>query len=513
MIYPIGIQDFAKLRQSGCCYVDKTEPVSRLVSNAGYYFLSRPRRFGKSLLLSTLRYYYEGRRELFKGLYIDSVETAWTARPVLYVDLVSANYREAGSLDAKIAFLLRGWEAEYGVSPTATDTYSTRFSAVIRAAHRQSGQPVAILVDEYDKPLLECLPEMSDTFRATLKGFYGVLKGEDEHIHFAMLTGVTKFAKVSVFSDLNKVRDISMDDRYSDICGVTEEELHKVFVDSVAELAGARGLSTPACYKKLAEYYDGYRFTPRGRMMYNPLSLLTAFAALDFERSWFSTGTPTFLVHLLQEGDNVLDDLLTKPQSKSALMDITDMHANPVPVIYQSGYLTIKDYDELTTDCTLDYPNFEVRDGWFNFLLPAYTYVREGNARGYLRDMRLSAVAGHADEMMEALAGLFDIGNYQVQGKREVYYQNVIYIVFQLLGLYVEAEQSTSRGRIDIVVRTKAAVYVIETKYGRTAAEALEQIEQRGYADKYRDDPRPVYKIGVNYDPDTRQLEYIIAEK
>ena len=371
---PIGKQDFEMLRKDGYAYVDKTRFVYQLVNTGCYYFLSRPRRFGKSLLLSTFKAYFEGKKEVFEGLDIMQVEKEWTVRPVLFLDLNTNKYDAPEVLEIKLDESLRQWESEYGCERRELPL-GMRFENVIRRAAEQTGHRVAILVDEYDKPMLQAIgkPGLQEAYRNTLKGFYGALKSMDAYIKFAMLTGVTKFGKVSVFSDLNNLMDISMDARYYDICGISEQEMLGYFAPEVDALAEANGLSHEACVAELKKNYDGYHFHPRVPGMYNPFSLLNTLVRKEFGSYWFETGTPTYLVTLLQLHEYNLEDMAQAEATADVLNSVDVASTNPIPVIYQSGYLTIKGYDKEFETYTLGFPNREVEQGFVKYLMPWYT--------------------------------------------------------------------------------------------------------------------------------------------
>ena len=338
MKYPIGIQSFERIRQDGYAYVDKTREIYQLTSKGKYYFLGRPRRFGKSLLLSTLEAYYSGRRDLFRGLYIDTVEKEWEVHPILHLDLNTANYKEPDSLDAVLNNSLTEWEKLYGAEPSET-TAPLRFKGIVERAAKLTGQKTVILIDEYDKPLLQNMTNavQQEHFRNSLKAFYSVLKTQDRYIEFALLTGVTKFSKVSVFSDLNNLNDISMDRSYATICGITEEEIDTCFNDSVEELARTNGLTIEETQARLKELYDGYHFTPTSAGIYNPFSVLCTFSKQEFNNYWFETGTPTFLAEMLKNFKYRLPDLTKEQVTADVLNSIDSTSLNPVPIIYQSG--------------------------------------------------------------------------------------------------------------------------------------------------------------------------------
>ncbi len=376
MIYPIGVQSFESLRKDGYVYVDKTAHVHRLATTGRYYFLSRPRRFGKSLLLSTMKAYFNAQKELFAGLAMERLEQTWTKYPVLYLDLNTGKYDTEDGLDVVLNNTLSKWETEYGSSPTET-SFHLRFLGIVERAYRKTGERVVILVDEYDKPMLQAIGNqaLQDKFRSTLKSFYSVLKTQDEYIKFAFLTGVTKFGKVSVFSDLNNLQDISLDEEYYDICGISEKEIHSYFDESVNELAAANGMTFEDTCRKLKEQYDGYHFEAGTEGMYNPFSLLNTFAKRKFRDYWFETGTPSFLVQLMKHSNYELNRLQEEEVTTDVLNSIEAMSENPIPVIYQSGYLTIKDYDERFGTYRLGFPNKEVEQGFIKYLLPFYTPV------------------------------------------------------------------------------------------------------------------------------------------
>lgn len=373
MKYPIGIQDFEDLRRNGYKYVDKTNFVYKLADEGKYYFLSRPRRFGKSLFLSTQEAYFQGKKELFEGLAIYDLETEWKKYPIFHIDLNTANFREKDSLYNVLNDYLTGWEDKYGARESEA-TLALRFKGVIARAAEKEGCGVVILIDEYDKPILQTLrdPELQAEHRAQLKAFYSVLKTQDRYIKFAFLTGVTKFGKVSVFSDLNNLTDISMDHRYVNICGTTEEELKSYFKEGISELASANGDSESETIDKLRMRYGGYHFEKNSEGIYNPFSVLNTLAKHRYKNYWFETGTPTFLIELLKEHGYRLPDLSKEQVSANVMSCMDSSFPNPIPVIYQSGYLTIKGYDERFKKYQLGFPNKEVEEGFLNLLLPLY---------------------------------------------------------------------------------------------------------------------------------------------
>ena len=496
MKYPIGIQDFDKIINEGYTYVDKTELIYKLVHEGSYYFLSRPRRFGKSLLMSTLDAYFSGKRELFKNLAIEKLEEDWTAYPVLHLDLNTGKYNSKDSLTHALDDFLSRLEANYGTFHSEK-TLELRFMGIIERIYHKTGKPVVILVDEYDKPLLQSInnKELQDDFRATLKAFYSVLKTQDRYIRFALLTGVTKFGKVSVFSDLNNLIDISMDEGYDTLCGITEEEMHRYFEESIQKLAERYKISYEETCARLKKRYDGYHFVEYGTGVYNPFSLLSTFRASKFGSYWFETGTPTFLVQLLQRENFYLPDLTQQQVSADMLNCIDAMDRNPIPVIYQSGYLTIKDYDEEFKVYTLGFPNEEVEEGFANYLLPYYAHTGSEGAPMYVRNF------------MKRMQVLFADTDYKIVGNAELYFQNAFYIVTKLLGFYTEVERTISDGRIDMIVKTKDYIYIFEFKYDQNADIALQQIENKGYAKPFVTDGRKIVKIGVNFSREHRCID------
>ena len=507
MIYPIGIQNFEKIRNDGYVYVDKTARIHQLATTGCYYFLSRPRRFGKSLLISTMDAYFSGKRELFKGLAIDHLDDKWTVHPVLRLDLNTAKYDSKEALERVLDDTLKKWENLYGTSPTEP-TLELRFLGVVERAAKQTGQRVVILVDEYDKPLLQALGNepLLNEYHKTLKAFYSVLKTQDEFIKFGFLTGVTKFSKVSIFSDLNNLQDISMDERYIDICGVSETELHDYFDTSVKDLAEANGLSLEDCYARLKEKFDGYHFEYGTIGIYNPFSLLNTFAKRKFRDYWFESGTPTFLVELMKHTDYDLRKLQEEEVTADVLNSIDTMTSNPIPVLYQSGYLTIKGLDEQFGLYRLGFPNDEVEQGFVRFLLPCYTPLDSNGGVFFISKFVRDVQQGNVEGFLERLQTMFEDNDYRVAGKLELYFQNMMYVIFKMMGFYVQVERATARGRIDVTIQTPDYIYIIEIKLDGSADAALQQIEEKGYAKPFATDSRKLYKIGLNFSSESRSI-------
>lgn len=506
---PIGIQNFESLVRDGYLYVDKTERIYSLISSGRYYFLSRPRRFGKSLLISTLRAIFEGKKELFEGLAIsDKQDFTWEKHPVLHLDLNTNHYDASQVLEQKLGEALNQWELQYDCSRMDLPL-GMRFENVIRCACEQTGHRVVILVDEYDKPLLQAIgnPELQEAFRSILKGFYGALKSMDGCIRFAMLTGVTKFGKVSVFSDLNNLRDISMSRQYYDICGITQEELESEFDTEINALAAALGLTWKECLEMMRRRYDGYHFEESAPGMFNPFSVLNTFAELKFGSYWFETGTPTYLVQLLQKYDYNLEEMSRVECDSDTLNSIDSESSNPIPVIYQSGYLTIRDYDPQFRTYTLGFPNEEVEEGFTKFLMPFYTCPKDRlqpfNIANFVRDVE----SGETERFLTRLRSLFSDTPYELIQNLENHYRNVVWLLFKLMGFYTQAEYRTSQGRIDLVVCTPKYCYVMEFKLDGTADEALAQIQDRNYALPFAIGNQRIVRIGINFDSATRNID------
>ena len=511
-LYPIGIQNFEKLRKNDYVYVDKTELIYRLVKTGSYYFLSRPRRFGKSLLISTLEAYFQGKRELFQGLAMERLEQDWFQHPILHLDLNTAKYESKESLNNILNDTLADWEALYGTTPTEV-TPELRFKGIIRRACEQTGQLVVILVDEYDKPMLQAIgnDELQNEYRNTLKAFYSVLKTQDKYIKFAFLTGVTKFGKVSVFSDLNNLNDISMDEQYIALCGMTEEEIHHYFEDDIHKLASAQKMTYEETCSRLKESYDGYHFVENSEGIYNPFSLLNTFYKMKFGSYWFETGTPTYLVELLKQNHYNLEEMAHE-ETNSEVLNSIYADESPIPVIYQSGYLTIKDYDERFGNYILGFPNREVEEGFIKFLMPYYTNVNKVESPFEIQQFVKEIESGKPDAFLHRLQSFFADTPYELIRDLEVHYQNVLFIVFRLVGFYVKAEYHTSEGRVDLVLQTDRYIYVMEFKLAGTAEEAMRQIEEKHYARPFQSDSRQLFKIGINFDNKTRNIEKWIVE-
>ena len=507
MLYPIGIQSFPEIRQGGYVYVDKTAGIYKLASTGKYYFLSRPRRFGKSLLVSTMEAYFKGRKELFEGLAIEKLEKNWEESPVLHFDFSGKSYAQPDSLSDILNIHLKQMEDKYGVE-VISNACDSRLKGVIETAYRKTGKKVVVLVDEYDKPIIDNLTraELRDAFRETLEGFYGVLKSKDDYIRFGFLTGVTKIGKMSVFSGLNNIQDISMRAEYTDICGISKSELKSNFAESVTELAAANSLSVDECYEKLATMYDGYHFRQDCEGVYNPYSLLNAFNYNEFGEYWFETGTPSFLVQYLKDGKYNLDDISKNTVSINMLTGTNYAEPAVLTLMYQSGYLTIKGYDERFKKYYLDYPNEEVKSVFLDSLSQIFApALIDGafSASCFVSDMENGDVNG----FMNRFTAFLSDNNYEIQGNLELYFQNTISLMFKMMGLYVKTEYQTSDGRIDIVVDTQKCVYIIEIKRDQSPDIAIQQIEEKGYDKPFLASGKKIIKLGINFSSETRTID------
>lgn len=513
-IYPIGIQNFEKIRQDGYFYVDKTALVYRMVKTGSYYFLSRPRRFGKSLLISTLEAYFQGKKELFEGLAVEKLEKDWIKYPILHLDLNIEKYDTPDSLDKILDSSLTAWEKIYGAEPSER-SFSLRFAGIIQRACEKTGRRVVILVDEYDKPMLQAIGNeaLQKQFRNTLKPFYGALKTKDGSIKFAMLTGVTKFGKVSVFSDLNNLKDVSMDERFVDICGITENEIHENLKDELNELAQKQHMSFEEVCRELKVCYNGYHFMENTMGIYNPFSLLNTFDKMKFGSYWFETGTPTYLVKLLKKHHYNLERMAHEETDSQVLNSIDSESTNPIPVIYQSGYLTIKGYDEEFGMYRLGFPNREVEEGFVRFLLPFYANVNKVESPFEIQKFVREVRSGDYNSFFRRLQSFFADTTYEVIREQELHYENVLFIVFKLVGFYTRVEYHTSEGRVDLVLQTDKFIYVMEFKLDGTAEEALQQINNKHYALPFASDERKLFKIGVNFSAETRNIEKWVVEE
>ena len=529
MKYPIGVQDLEGLIKDGYVYVDKTDLVYRLVNDGKIYFLSRPRRFGKSLLVSTLKHYFLGHRELFKGLAIDGLETEWNEYPVFHLSFGGVNFSNSSAIDESLSMFIENAEKEYGIEERFKD-YGIRFAAVLKAAHEKTGRRCVVLIDEYDKPLLDVMDtelrvtdsdgnslRLEEYNRNVLKGFYSVFKDADPDLKFVLLTGVTKFSQVSVFSGFNQPDDISMDSRYEALCGITLEEMLEVFHEPIHELAKKYKTDYDGMVEMLRKRYDGYHFSSEMTGVFNPFSLLNCFNKLEMRNYWFATGTPTYLMRLLSHSDKNINELVGKYYEESQFIDYKADVERPLPMIYQSGYLTVKEYDIDTRYYLLDFPNEEVRSGFIDML--ASSYFSSGEmVSSWIFNVNRDLRGGKIEEFMRKMTSLLSSVTYRFQRKQDAfecerYFQYTFYLIMQMIGHYnTMVEKETSEGRIDCVVECPNYVYVMEFKMDGSAQSALEQIRERGYTKPYLADKRKVFSIGVNFSSEKGTIEEYLFE-
>jgi hypothetical protein len=513
---PIGIQDFEDLRTNSYVYVDKTEYVYRLATLGKPYFLGRPRRFGKSLFLSTLKAYFLGKKELFEGLAIAELEKDWIEYPVIHLDINKTVYKDPQTFENSLNVLLSEYEKIWNIENQLEEP-SLRLDQLISGACKQTGRKVVVLVDEYDKPLVNTLDDtvLNDTLRKTLKNFYGILKSADACLRFVMLTGVTKFSKVSVFSDLNHLVDISLDRQYAGICGISESELTAYFQPEIQDLAAELGKTYDETLAELKKRYDGYHFAKRSEGMYNPFSLLNTFAKKDFDDYWFASGTPTFLVKMLKDLNFNIESL--ENDVKVPVHSITDYRAeykNPVPLLYQSGYLTIKSYNERFNSYTLGFPNEEVKYGFFNELLPVYIPEKDIHSEFYVEYFIEDLLANNVEGFMIRLKAFFAGIPYELNNKEEKHYQTVFYLFFKLMGQFIDVEPRSAIGRADAVVTTEDSVFVFEFKLteNATAEEAIKQIDDKNYLIPFTAGNKKLVKVGVEFSREERGISrWVVA--
>lgn len=512
--YPIGQQDFKTLREMGCVYVDKTDFISKIVDNGSqYYFMARPRRFGKSLFLSTLRYFFEGESYLFKGLYIDSTDWKWDEYPVLHLDLNVERYAEEGLLENIIDNIFRRWEDKYEVSYRASDI-SSRFSNIIAAAHEKTGRQVVILVDEYDKPLVSNLNNNSlfEHYRIRLAALYSNFKSSAPHIRLVFLTGVSRFSRLSVFSDLNNLNDITFDNEYADICGISEKELYDYFNQGITEIAEKYKISYQEICERLKANYDGYRFAEEGSDMYNPWSVLNCMSKKKIQYFWNQTGVPTIVAELLKKVNADLERIFNSWCSENDLRGLDLQNPRPLALMYQTGYLTIKDYDENTEEYLLGIPNKEVKKGLYDELLPFYMKFQPDTEKNVVSDVVRSAIYGKPEDFMKSLRTFFAGISYKMKMDNENNFHNAFYLLTRLIGLEADTEVDTSDGSIDMLIKTKEYIYILELKYNSSAQSALDQINYKQYDRPYQLDKRKIFKIGVSFSSKSRCIESWVIE-
>ena len=511
---PIGIQDFESLINDGYLYVDKTALMHSLASTGRYYFLSRPRRFGKSLLISTLKAYFLGKKELFKGLAVEQLEQKWTVHPVLHLDFNACLYNNRGALEKHLSYYLSKWEDQYGRSEDET-SINSRFQGVIKRAYEKSGQRVVVLVDEVDKPMLETIGNetLQREYLDIIMGFFSPLKSMDGYFKFALLVGITGFRPETVFGDLNNLTDISIDRRYNDICGFLDDDLKGVLAPYIHRLADKQKITFEDAYSKIDKVYNGYHFSENTQGVYNPWSLLNVFFENKLGSYWFQSGSPNYLVKLLKRDDCNLETTI------GAVIDPYSLKGNSwltsacsVPVLYKCGYLTIKEYKSRMKLYKLDFPNEEVKRGFLYYMIPHYTSVRPSAAAFEIKCFVEEVRSGDAEAFMNRLESYFANTPYDLIKDAENHYQNVLFILCNLCGLYTQAEFHTSNGRVDMTIETADYVYIFEFKYNGTAEEAMEQIKEKNYAQPFMASGKKIVLIGANFSGETRNIDGCLIE-
>ena len=504
---PVGIQTFSEVIDLDCLYIDKTEYIWNMIHLSKYIFLSRPRRFGKSLLVSTLQAYFEGRKDLFKGLFIESVEKEWTEYPVLRFDMSLGKHMEKAQLERYLGNRLAEYEEKYGITNPASDN-NDRLTALIQAAYRQTGKKVVVLIDEYDAPLLDVVHEETSlpVLRNVMRNFYSPLKASDPYLQFVFLTGITKFSQLSIFSELNNLKNISMDPNFSGICGITKEEVLTKMQDYLEEIAIANEWTHEEAVHQLTQQYDGYHFTWPSPDIFNPFSLLNAMQDRRLESYWFASGTPTYLIEMLRKFYIVPSKIGNNRALASAFDAPTESMKSILPLLYQSGYITIKDYNSASRLYTLDIPNGEIRVGLMESLLPNYVARRWEAGMTVIGKMYRALYYNNLDEMFRLLQAYLLTVPYCDNANSEGHYQQMLYIIFSLFGRYVEVEVHTPRGRVDVVMLSSNTIYLFELKLNKDAAAAIGQINLKDYASKFALSNLPVVKVGINFDSERRTI-------
>lgn len=515
MKYPIGIQSFDQLIEDGYVYVDKTDLVYRLVKEGKIYFLSRPRRFGKSLLVSTLKNYFLGRKELFKGLKMEALEKDWKVYPVFHIDFNGGNFTQKGILQRWIDGYVSSWEREIGMEADKSLPTGLRFIELLKTAYEKSGLRAVVLVDEYDKPILDVLDydkDLEEEHRNILKGFYSTFKGADEYLQFVFLTGVTKFSQVSVFSGFNQPKDISMHAKYETLCGISQAEFEHYFRESVGQMADDYGCAFDEMMSMLKLQYDGYHFSDRMTDVYNPFSLLNAFDSGRIYDFWFKSGTPTYLIRLLAHSNENMNEITGKYYSPEEFIDYKANVEQPLPMIYQSGYLTIKEFDREEMTFLLDFPNNEVKRGFLTMVASSY-FGDKMETASWIRKAASQLKKGELDDFRAGMTSFLASIPYTMRRKenereKERYFHYTFYLIMRLISVYtVYTEKVQSQGRVDCIVETPNYVYIFEFKLDGTAEEAMRQIEEKGYAKEYEADARKLYQIGAVFSSETGTIE------
>ena len=511
---PVGIQTFSNIIEGDMLYIDKTKYIWNMIHLGKYIFLSRPRRFGKSLLVSTLHAYFEGRKDLFKGLFIESVEKEWVQYPVLRFSMASGKHMEKDQLERYLLFMLAENERRFGITSDSIDP-NVRLRNLITSIYEKTGKKVVILIDEYDAPLLDVVHEDKTlpVLRNVMRNFYSPLKDSDPYLHFVFLTGITKFSQLSIFSELNNLKNISMRPDYAGVCGITEEEMVTAMTDYLDDFAEAQQTTREGAVEGLKRQYDGYHFTWPSPDIFNPFSLLNAFQDRDYTNYWFSSGTPTYLIEMLRKFNVVPSDISQMQVLSSDFDAPTENMASITPLLYQSGYVTIKDYDRASRLYTLDIPNTEIRVGLMESLLPNYVEMRKEAGNTTIAKMYLSLYRDNLDEMFRLLQSYLLTVPYCNDANSEGHYQQMLYVIFSLFGRYVDVEVHTSTGRVDVVMKTNKALYLFELKMNKSAEAALKQIDLKDYASKFALSGLPIVKVGINFDSERRTIaDWVICQ-
>ena len=518
MKYPIGIQSFEKIRQGGYVYVDKTDLIYKLAKGS-IYFLARPRRFGKSLLVSTLKAYFEGRRDLFEGLKMMELEQEWTKYPVITFDFNGLSNQEKNPLRSYLFSQIVATEKKYSITPEDTDDLGLRFRRLIPALHEVTGQKVVVLIDEYDKPLLDLLdtgnPDDEQKLianRELLKAFFSIFKATDNHLRFVMLTGITRFSQITMFCGFNQPDDISLSNRYDTLLGITEQELHSVFAEGISELAETIGKTEEETKELLKRRYDGYHFSERMIDVYNPFSILNTFTNLKMNDYWFTSGTPTYLVRLLGNSQEDIMSYTTGEHGQDEFLNYKADSARPLPMIFQAGYLTVKGYDQEFETYQLDFPNNEVKQGVITLLANCYLQS-EGLMTSWIQKIVRTMREGDLEQVRKLFTSFLAETPYSMRPKkdqkdRELYFHYTFYLLMRLISCYtVYTEKQLSEGRADCIVETPKFIYIFEFKLDGTADEALAQINEQGYGKPYEADNRQVYFVGASFSSKTGTVE------
>ena len=506
---PIGTQTFEKLREGDMLYIDKTEYIHRMVHSTNtYFFLSRPRRFGKSLLTSTLKSYFEGRQDLFEGLAIEQYEKEWTKHPVLHFDMSYAKHVDEEHLKAMLDRQLTKYEKVYHIEDNTSPSLSVRLSALIEQANEQTGEKVVVLIDEYDAPLLDVIHEDENLpkLRQIMRDFYSPLKACDPYLRFVFLTGITKFSQLSIFSELNNIKNISMLEEYAGICGFTKEEMLGQMLGYIDRLAEKQKYTREEAIERLTRKYDGYHFTWPSPDVFNPYSLLNAFYDNKIDSYWFGSGTPTYLIEMLRKY-HVVPMGMEGIRARTSTFDApTERLTSIYPLLYQSGYVTIKDYDSDNEIYTLGIPNSEIRVGLMSSLLPEYVQTYSDQGQLTIADMYKQLLHGNMDEALRLMQTFLSSVPYCENANSEGHYQQLLYVMFSLFGMYVDLEVRTATGRVDMVLKMPDKIYILELKFNKSAEEALQQIDVKNYPVRFQQYGLPIVKVGVNFDGTTRTL-------